>query len=186
MFGKAVGVLVREDYSGYTNLPLIQQSCWAHLLRVSHNLAERQEASEEVKQVHKKLKELFGILAEDVTLPFERGEREELQQWYAEDLEKIIHTTYTAKDAIADKTRVRNQRNTLLTALLYPNTPLTNNEAERAVLPLVIQRKISRDSKTQKGAETRAINMSIIQTITKRNLPLLDTLQKYLLNSSSA
>ena len=65
---------------------------------------------------------------------------------------------------------------------MYEGVPLTNNAAEQAVVPMVLARKISRASKTPNGAETRAVNMSVIQTIAKRKLPLLDTLQNYLLH----
>ena len=46
---------------------------------------------------------------------------------------------------------------------------------------MVVTRKISGGSKTSKGAKIHAVNMSIIETIVKRKLPLLDTLQDYLL-----
>jgi transposase len=181
LFDKAVGILVRDDYGAYAKLSLLQQSCWAHLLRVSHEKATREEASLEVKLLHKKLKDLFELLAEDITHSFAETERKKLHGWYQQDLKKIMETSYTARDAKAIQTRVRNQGDNLLTALLYEGVPLTNNPAERAVIPMVIARKISRDSKTQNGAEARAVNMSIVQTIAKRKLPLLDTLQEYLL-----
>jgi hypothetical protein len=182
LFDKAVGVLVRDDYGAYEKLPLLQQSCWAHLLRVSHEKATRGEASEEVKQLHKKLKDLFALLSDDILLPFDKTQREEFHDCYRKDIQKIIAAPYAARDAQAIQTRVRNQGDNLLTALLCAGIPLTNNPAEQAVIPMVIARKISRDSKTKSGAETRAINMSVVQTIAKRKIPLLDTLQTYLIN----
>ena len=182
LFDKAVGVLVRDDYGAYGKLPLLQQSCWAHLLRVSHEKATRENASEEIKLLHAKLKTLFTILAEDICLPFDKTERQELFASYHQDLKKIIETNYIGKDAKAIQTRVRNQEDNLLTALLYEGVPLTNNPAEQAVIPMVLARKISRDSKTKEGAEARSVNMSVVQTIAKRKLPLLDTLQTYLIN----
>src|SRR5713101_1640116 len=78
LFDKAVGILVRDDYGAYEKLPLLQQSCWAHLLRVSHEKATRENASEEMKLLHAKLKTLFTILAEDICLPFGKTVRREL------------------------------------------------------------------------------------------------------------
>lgn len=185
MLANAIGILVRDDYKAYLALRLLQQSCWAHLLRVSHNEAVRKEASDEVKKLHKKLTQIFLLLAEDAAKPFDKTEREEWYKDYWQDLQKIINAEYLYADTKRVQTRIRNQGENLLTALLYPDVPLTNNLAERAVMPLVITRKISRGSKTPKGAKTHAVNMSIVETINKQKLPLLDTLRSYLLKPTA-
>ena len=180
----AKGVLVRDDYGAYTKLPLIQQSCWAHLLRKSHEEQVRENATEEVKHLHKKLKDLFELLQEDLSLPFRKEERVQLFDWYKTDLQKIIQTNYQGSDAKRIQTRIKNQYTNLLTALLYPSVPLTNNLAERAIRPLTVTRKISYGSKTEDGAKTHAVNMSIIETICKKNQPLLTTLRSSLLKGA--
>jgi len=185
MLAGAVGVLVRDDYAGYKALPLIQQSCWAHLLRKSHEASIRQEASGEVKKLHKKLVTLFGLLAVDTVQPFKKNQRQRWHGQYWVDLQKIITASYCQADAKRIQMRIRNQGKNLLTALLYPNVPLTNNAAERAIMPLVLTRKISRGSKTLKGAKIHAVIMSVIETITKRKQPILTTLQAALLQGYS-
>lgn len=157
------------------------QSCWAHLLRKSHEAATRDDASDEVKKLHKKLTTMFTLLAEDVAKPFHKKQREEWQKEYMQDVQKIIEAAYTHADTKRIQTRIKNQGKNLLTALLYPEVPLTNNLAERAIMPLVLTRKISRGSKTANGAKTHAINLSVIETIVKRKLPLLKTLHSYIL-----
>jgi len=181
----ATGVLVRDDYGAYEKLPLVQQSCWAHLLRKSHEASVQENASEEVQYLHKALKDLFGLLAEDLSRPFDKVQRQELHGWYREDLLKIIQKTYSSADTKRIQTRITNQYTNLLTALLYKDVPLTNNTAERAIRPFVITRKISGGSQTQRGAEIHAVNMSIIETIAKRKQPLLQTLQDYLLQGAA-
>lgn len=183
MLAQAVGILVRDDYAGYAALSLLQQSCWAHLLRKSHEASTREEASAEVKRLHKKLVSIFELLAEDVFKPFNQKERRLWHKEYLQDLQKIIDTPFQHADTKRIQTRIRNQGKNLLTALLYPNVPLTNNAAERAIMPLVLTRKISRGSKTPNGAKVHAVNMSIIETIVKRKQPLLQTLHSYLLQS---
>lgn len=125
------------------------------------------------------------LLAEDIAQPFDQKEREEWYQEYMHDLQKIINANYQCADTRRIQTRIRNQGKNLLTALLYPDVPLTNNLAERAIMPLVLTRKISRGSKTPEGARTHAVNMSIIETIIKRKQPLLETLHSYILQGSS-
>lgn len=184
LLSHAKGVLVRDDYGAYTKLPLVQQSCWAHLLRKSHEEVARDTASEEVKLLHKKLKELFILLREDIAKPFQKAQRQELYSWYTKDLQKIIQTTYQSEDARRIQTRVKNQYTNLITALLYEGVPLTNNLAERAVRPLVVTRKISGGSRPIEGAKTHAVNMSIIESICKKKQPLLETLYSSLLKGS--
>ncbi len=183
MFLGALGILIRDDYAGYAAVALLQQSCWAHLLRVSHTEATRDTASEEVKSLHKTLKTLFFLLAEDIAQPFNKKDREEWYADYTKDLQRIIETKYHARDAKKVQTRIANQNTNLITALLYEGVPLTNNAAERAIRPMVVTRKISGGSKTKTGAKAHAVNMSIIETIVKRKQPLLDTLLSYLLNN---
>lgn len=181
MLEGATGILVRDDYGAYVALTLLQQSCWAHLLRKSHEAATREDASDEIKKLHKKLTNMFTLLAEDVAKPFNKKQRKEWQREYMQDVQKIIEAEYNHADTKRIQTRIRNQGKNLLTALLYPEVPLTNNLAERAIMPLVLTRKISRGSKTANGAKTHAINLSVIETIVKRKQPLLKTLHSYIL-----
>lgn len=181
----AQGILVRDDYGGYTKLPLEQQSCWVHLLRRSREAAREDDASAEVKALHHKLKQLFAILSEDVQQPYDRKERQQLYQWYWQDIQKIIDTPYCQKDAQAIQTRIRHQGKNLLTALLYDGVPLTNNVAEQAMRKVVVTRKISGGSQSVKGAKTHAVNLSIVESIHKQQLPLLNTLQAYILEGAT-
>lgn len=185
LFDDAAGVLVRDDYGAYEKLSLPQQSCWAHLLRKSHETTLSPDASDEVKKLHQQLKDLFQILREDVTRPFNLKERRQLYEWYKEDLQRIIKTQYLSGDTQAIQIRVRNQNTNLLTALLYPDVPLTNNPAELAVKQVVGLRKISGGSKTHRGAKIHAVNLSVIETVRKQQLPLLATLQEYLLQGAT-
>ena len=50
----------------------------------------------------------------------------------------------------------------------HPSIPAENNQAERALRPLVIARKISFGSQSENGARTREILMTILHTLRKR------------------
>lgn len=60
---------------------------------------------------------------------------------------------------------------------------MTNNLAERDLRPIVISRKISFGSQSKKGAEATAVNTSVIQTIKKIKLPMVETIQSLILIS---
>ena len=51
------------------------------------------------------------------------------------------------------------------TCLMFHNVPTTNNRAERALRHLVLKRKSSFGSKTQKGANTMSILCSVLLSL---------------------
>lgn len=181
---KSSDVLVRDDYKGYEKLPLTHQSCWAHLLRKSHEAISQPAAGAEVKSLHKELEELFKQLAAIVASSFDQRKRELAYGYFSEKINAIMSRKYVTGDAVKIQTRIRNQNKNLLTALLYEDVPLTNNLAERIIRPMVVTRKISGGSRSDNGAEVHAVNMSIIQTIKMRNQPLIPTLQGYILETA--
>ena len=177
-------VLVRDDYAGYKNLKMNHQSCWVHLLRVSKEAVLAKGSSKEVRSLHKRLKQIYHQLDRITKLPFDKKERYLYYQEFGSKLLEIIQTKYQSADALKIQGRIKNQDNNLITAILFFNVPLDNNLAERGVRPSVIVRKISGGSRSDIGAETFAVNMSIIQTIKMRNQPLIPTLHDLLLNSA--
>lgn len=177
-------VLVRDDYGAYKNLPLTQQSCWAHMLRKSHEAIEQQDVGKEMKVLHEKLKTIYTTLVTETSKPFIQTERQTSYDQLAKNIQLIINTPFTSSDTLRIQTRVRNQNRNLLTAVLYPDVPLTNNHAERNIRPLVVTRKISGGSRSFLGAQTHMTNMSIFQTIKLKNLPLISTLKAHLLQGA--
>lgn len=175
-------ILVRDDYAGYAKLPLKHQSCWAHLLRKSHELAVDINSSEEMKNLHQTLKELFGLLNETVKQPFKKAERQLIHTQAWNTLQGIISHKYTHADAKTIQVRIKHQGKNLITAILHDNVPLTNNLAERSLRKIVVIRKMSGGSRSWNGAKTTAVNMSVYQTIQAQNLPLIPTLKEYLLS----
>ena len=182
---KETDVLVRDDYAGYKNLKMNHQSCLAHLLRKSKEETLQKNCSREMQKLHLELKQMYQDLSEIILEPFNGVIRELAYQHYACFIQEIIDTNFRAKDARRIQTRIKNQGNNLLTALLHEGVPLTNNAAERQIRPAVVIRKISGGSRSNEGAETFAVNMSILQTIKMRNQPLIPTLQNLLLNGAA-
>jgi transposase len=177
-------VLVRDDYPGYKKLPLKHQSCWAHLLRKSHEAKRAENASEEVKRLHGELKQLYQILSKTVKEQFKSEKRKKVYKESWSSLKGVIKSSYENKDTQKIQTRIANQGENLLTAVVHKNVPLTNNHAERQIRHMVTMRKISGGSKTMEGAKTHAVNMSVLQTIKLQDKPLVPTLKSYLLKGA--
>lgn len=167
------GVLVRDDYGGYKSLPMEQQSCWAHLLRVSHEKAVHERASDDMQSLHTELKTLFAELKTITDTPFAKRKRERQYAQYRTQIETITTREYTDTDVRAVQTRIRNQNTNLITALLHPGVSLTNNHGERMIRPMVVTRKISGGSQSDAGAKTHAVNMSIMQTLALKGTDFL-------------
>lgn len=96
----------------------------------------------------------------------------------------MCNSEYIAQDTKRIQTRISNQSANLLTAVLHEGVPLTNNAAELAVRPSVIIRKISGSSQSWKGTDTHVINISVFQSICKRNMPIYDSLFSLLYGAS--
>ena len=72
--------------------------------------------------------------------------------------------------------KLNKQRNSILTFLYYPSVSPDNNGAERAIRNVKVKQKISGFFKSPNGAQTFAINRSIIDTIIKSGNNVLDGL----------
>jgi transposase len=72
--------------------------------------------------------------------------------------------------------RFRRLRGPLLMFLNDPAVPFDNNLAERAIRPAVIIRKNSYGNRSQRGADTQAVLMSIYQTLKQRGHDPLTTI----------
>lgn len=169
-------VLVRDDYPGYNCIDAHHQSCWSHLLRVSHDLAVLPSASKEMKNLHKELTQMFKELEKLVTLSFKQKQRQTEYDRYAKKLEVVEARNYKHQDSRKVQTRINNQHTNLLTAILYKNVPLTNNHAERQVRPMAVIRKISGGSQSKEGSAIHAVLMSVVQTMALKKQNILETL----------
>lgn len=161
------GTLVHDDYSAYQKLEGDHESCWSHLLRILDEYAGLNNPSEELLNLKAELEQIFADLKEFKSQGscLSTVERQRLYQEYLDKLIAIGSRPYKDKDALAVQTRINNQQGNLLTSILKPEVPLTNNHAERQLRPLVIIRKISGSSRSDQGAAATAVNMSVVQTL---------------------
>lgn len=174
------GILVRDDYASYEHLSMEQQSCWAHLLRNSRDCLKQETVSKEMKNLHTELTDLYGVINAIAQRPFEADERTGYHTLMKKKIEDIAKREYHAQDAKSIQTRIRNQNTNLITAILHRDVPLTNNAAERQMRPMAVMRKISGGSRSNEGAKTTAVNMSIMQTIALKQQALFERLTELL------
>jgi transposase len=58
--------------------------------------------------------------------------------------------------------------------LADPTTPATNNEAEQAIRPAVVNRKVWGGNRTEAGAEAQGVLLSVLETCKRQVLSALD------------
>ena len=95
-------------------------------------------------------------------------------------LDALIATPCADADATRLLKRLRRTGDHLFTFLDYPHIPFENNLAERAIRPAVILRKNSQSNRSQRGALTQAILMSVYRTLKLRGHDPLQTLENAL------
>ena len=99
-------------------------------------------------------------------------------------LDELIATAWEDKDAKRLIKRLRRHRDELFTFLDEPEVPFDNNHAERAIRPAVMIRKNSFGNRSDRGADTQAVLMSVYRTLQQRgHAPLrtvVDALTTYL------
>jgi transposase len=169
-----VGIRVSDDYSPYRNpeLPGTQQLCWAHLYRVIRDLRYNANLPEEQLPYVTEWYETFAGIYQD------------LRQYLGEPYDKVVRATQAAElwkrvqeivnqpilgAGEPDKlTRLKAQlmragKDRLLVCL-PKNTPCDNNRAERDLRQLILKRRRSLGSKSERGAQALATILSLCTT----------------------
>ena len=152
------------------------QLCWSHILDDSKQLAKNFGA--EGKYVHRKLKEIYELAG---GLNHE-GTPEQVEQLKGEILQLTQrHYKHLAVWKFVKNLYYRDVED-LFRFVTDPDVDPTNNISERELRALVIIRKISFGSGSQRGANTTAMLLSIIQTLRFNKKNVLLGLQEILNN----
>jgi hypothetical protein len=91
-------------------------------------------------------------------------------------LQDLITGTWEHPEARRLLKRLRRHQDELFTFLDVAGVPFENNHAERAIRPAVIIRKNSQCNRSQSGAHTQALLMSVYRTLKQRGHPPIDTM----------
>lgn len=176
--GKAK-VGITDDYGVYKNAFEEHQLCWAHPHRKLRDLAESQEFGKQKKKQILKTYMRFRNLYHRI----QKSLRKEISPYLKRKWKTIFNEISESHSLDPThlsriKESLRKNKAEYFTFLKYFNIPIDNNKAERALRHLVIKRKTSFGSKTQRGAETTSILASVILSL-KWNDPK-NWFQKYL------
>lgn len=170
---------ISDDYGAYKNSFASHQLCWAHPQRKLRDLAESEiipaEKRENCKNAYFQFSKLYKNIRRSLTNTVSPNVRKKFQAVF-NHISEVHNLDPTPLQKI--KISLRKNKEKYFTFLQHPNIPIDNNKAERALRHLVLKRKISFGSKTQRGAETTSILASVILSL-KWNDPE-NWFQKYL------
>lgn len=170
---------ISDDYGAYRNSFSEHQLCWAHPNRKLRDVAESAEVAEgnraQCQQAYVQFSKLYKHIRHslgDALSPY-------LKRRFQTTFKQIAEShSLDPAPLVRIKAALRKNREKYFTFLRHPGIPVDNNKAERALRHLVIKRRTSFGSKTQRGAETTSILASVILSL-KWNEPE-NWFQKYL------
>jgi len=177
------GVLITDFWAAYNAVSCAdRQMCLVHLLGELKKVAMYKDSSGDWAAFSKKLKRLVHDSIRlwkrreqlDLRLYAHRRELIELR------LRKLIEAQWDNSQARRLRDRLERYEDYLFTFLDKPYVPFDNSHAERSIRPAVIMRKNSYSNRSDKGARTQSILMSIFRTLKQRNANPISTIEQAL------
>lgn len=177
---RSPGVLVVDRYDGYNKVPCALQYGYAHLLR---DLQDLEKKFPQDPQVHAFVQDLAPCLAQAMklrTFPLSRRQFRRRARRIKDAIQKIAYRPASHPAIWTFQEIFRTQTHRLFHWTRDPAIPADNNFAERQLRPLVIARKISFGSQSDRGARTREIWMTVLHTLAQRTPHVGQTLERAL------
>lgn len=159
---------ITDDYGVYRNQFKHHQLCWAHLFRKFRDLSESDLLNEKQREICLKDYQEVSVIYNNLKLKLQtKFEYEKTHRYFLRKLAELskpnsedINKLKTVKESLFKN------KEKYLTCLKFPEfVPPDNNKAERGLRHLVIKRKISYGSKTDKGAEITSILASVLLSL---------------------
>jgi len=165
------GVVVSDFYAAYNAHLGLHQRCWVHLLRDIHELKEKHKQDRHLKQWAEAVKAIYeeakaykgpsGRLG-----PVEqKARRVKRQREFEQELMRVCRPHLKKKRLQSTLCeRIERFLPELFMFVADARVPSDNNAAERSVRDLVVSRKISGGTRSEKGSETKSILASLFGT----------------------
>ena len=165
------GVMVSDFYTAYNTYLGFHQRCWVHYLRDIHKLKEEypddkilKRWAKDVHNLYERAKAYTGPPA-DTPVGLAAALREKKEAEFKRAL-IVLCEPYLRNATVFSTLAARGTRyiSELFTFIRFPGIASDNNPAERAVRHLVVARKISGGTRSEKGSETKSILTSLFGT----------------------
>jgi len=151
-----------DGYRAYDEVENELQRCWAHLFRRLRDPAITFDEQEGMKQ--------FVRMVKRVTRLYRSAKKEKrrgikIKRMYEKKLDRILKSQYKEEPNLVEAFNyIISYHDDWFTFLKYWGVEPTNNRAERALRPMVVQRKVSQHSQSEHGLHGLEVIQSIYQT----------------------
>lgn len=180
ILGKHYGGVLGSDFLSAYNLDgVAQQKCHVHLKRDLKETAEEKDGRSQFHRFRKKLKRVLndGLRVKDRT-----DDPVELQlqkDCLDHRIVELCAEDWSDKDCLRIIKRLSGRGKDLFTFLVKDIDP-DNNIAERGIRPAVVMRKNSYGNRSDKGAGTTSVMLSVMETCDMKGQNFLDWGTDYL------
>jgi transposase len=173
------GILSSDFYPAYTRIKAKKQKCWTHLLRELRNFREKYPGRKEIVVFSRRVRKFYER-AENLKALYAGGKNIDKQlSRLNSDTDKFIHKRHDHIELICLAKRLIRHRGELYT-FIKSGVAATNNDAEREIRPAVLMRKTSYGNRSDAGARTQAVLMSVIRTCKKQKISFVEAAAKVL------
>jgi transposase len=160
------GILICDFWGAYNKInALAKQRCFYHLFTELKKV-DKHNASLEWKVFRKKL---LRLLKDAIRLSLRKGQLkpkyfEQLKSRLYLRLDQFLKTEHKPDDGKRLIKRLKRHKNELFTFLEYEGVSPYNNHAEQQMRKPVLTRKISQQNRSDQGAKTQAVLMTLFRS----------------------
>jgi hypothetical protein len=164
------GILICDFWGAYNKIStLATQRCFYHLFTELVKV-DKHNSSENWKAFRKKLSQLMkDAIGLSENKEISTQQRDRLIARLHIRLDEMIAGQYEDKDAKRLIKRLNRHRNELFTFLEYTGVSPYNNHAEQQMRKAVLCRKVSQQNRSESGAVTQAVLMTLFRTAELQN-----------------
>jgi transposase len=177
------GFLVRDGWAVYRRFTqAAHQTCVAHLLRRCREMMEvaRPGAAEFPRTVKEILQDSLQLRDRRDLKQIDEPELAMACDQLEERLNSALNRNYRSAANRRLSNHLLRERDAIFTFLYCPGLEATNYRAEQAIRPMVVTRKVWGGNRTDRGAHTQSILVSILQTCRQQLRPATDFLERLL------
>ena len=165
------GVLVSDFYAAYNLFDGLHQYCWAHLLRDIYALRIQYPDDAGLATWAESMQALYQRSTVWASQPTSRtsAERDATRRAFEAEMLALCQAQPPQAPQATLCERMARYLPGMFMFVAVPEADATNNAAERSLRPLVVARKISGGSRSERGTKTRMTLQSLIDTWELRN-----------------
>lgn len=179
MLGDYNGNMTSDSWPAWNSVGKTHQRCQWHYLNDLEDTLQYKNPGKEFELFSRHLQKILHDSQKYDDSLKKKEDRIRAKRNLERRIQLVISKKYADKDCLRFVKRLRREKKMLFT-FLQTNTDYHNNAAERAIRPNVIIRKITNGHRSESGATSHKVLMSVKETCRMRGLNFYDYSLEYL------